>query len=206
MHVTDILKIPTFAKFMRDVVNDKRSMSLEEQVAMIIEYPFDNKIPEKLGGPRYNHISCSTGNLDINNALCDVGVGVSVMPLTLYHRLNLSKCIATSITLQMADKSTKKPVGMAENVPLKLGGHVIPTDFIILDMPEDEKLSIILGRPFLNTASASLDCLEGNATFRICEEEIVMYFRKKPGARVKYVPPPKRLCTMHRENPQPPDT
>ena len=191
MHVTDMLKIPTFAKFMRDLVNNKRSMTLKEHVAMITEYPFDNKIPEKLGDPGIPTISCSIGNLDINNALCDVGAGVSVMPLTLFHKLNLSECIPTGITLQMADKSTKKLVGMAENVPLRLDGHVIPTDFIILDMPEDEKLSIILGRPFLNTAGASLDCSEGKVTFRICEEKIVKYFPKKPGARVKYVPPPK---------------
>lgn len=68
----------------------------------------------------------------------------------------------TNITLQMADKSTKKTVGVAENVPLRLDGHVIPTDFVILDMTEDEKLSIILGRSFLNTAGAALDCSEGN--------------------------------------------
>lgn len=72
----------------------------------------------------------------------------------------------------MAYKSTKKPVGVAKNVPRRLGGHVIPTNFVILDMPEDEKLSIILGRPFLNTTDAALDCFEGRVTFRICKEEI----------------------------------
>jgi hypothetical protein len=51
MHVTDILKIPTFAKSMRDSANNKRSMNSKEQVATIIEYPFENKIPEKLGDP-----------------------------------------------------------------------------------------------------------------------------------------------------------
>ena len=64
----------------------------------------------------------------------------------------------------MADKSTKKPIGVAEDVLLRLDGHVIPTNFIILDMPEDEKLSIILGRPFLNTAGAALDCAKGKVT------------------------------------------
>ena len=91
----------------------------------------------------------------------------------------------------MADKSTKKPMGVAENVPLRLDLHVIPTNFVILDMPEDEKLSIILGRTFLNSACVELDCSEGKVTFRICEEEIVKYFPKKPGAKDKYVPTPK---------------
>ena len=79
LHVTSMLKIPTFAKFMHDVVNDKRSMTLKEQVAMITEYPLHNKIPEQLGDPGIPTISCSIGNLDTNNALCVVGVGVSVI-------------------------------------------------------------------------------------------------------------------------------
>ena len=101
-----------------------------------------------MGNPSIPTISCSIGNLDINNALCDVGAGVSVMPLTLYHKLSLADCMPTIITLQMVNKSTKKPVEVIENVLLRLDQHVIPTDFIILDMPEDKKLSIILADHF----------------------------------------------------------
>jgi hypothetical protein len=34
-------------------------------------------------------------------------------------------------------------------------------------MPEDEKLSIILGRPFFSTAGASIDCAEGKIVFNL---------------------------------------
>ena len=166
MHVTDILKIPTFAKFIRDIINNKRSMYLKGQVATIMEYPFENKIPRNLGDPGIPTIYYSICNLDENNALCGVGAGVSVMPLNLYHKMNLAECMPTSITLQMAYKSTKKPVGVTENVPLRLDGHVIPTDFVILDMPEDEKLSIILGRPFLNTTGGSAGLLRRESNFQ----------------------------------------
>jgi hypothetical protein len=125
LHVTDILKIPTFAKFMRDISNNKRSMNLEEQVAMITKYPFEDKIPAKLGDPGIPTISCSIGNTDINNAHCDIGAGVSIMPLTLYRKLNLGECIPTGITLQMDDKSTKKPICVAEDVLLRFDRHVI---------------------------------------------------------------------------------
>ena len=80
------------------------------------------------------------------------------MPLALYHKLNLAEFVPTGITLEMADKSTKKPIRVAENVLLRLDGHIVLTNFVILDMPEDEKLSIILGRTFLNTGDATLDC------------------------------------------------
>ena len=40
-------------------------------------------------------------------------------------------------------------------------------DFVILDIPEDDSMSIILGRPFLNTARAIIDCNKGNVTFHV---------------------------------------
>ena len=59
-------------------------------------------------------------------------------------------------------------------------------------MPEDAKLSVLLGRPFLSTAGAYVDCAGGKITFRIYDEEIIRYFPKKDGGIVKYMPPPKR--------------
>ena len=72
------------------------------------------------------------------------------MPLSLYEKLKLGDYSPTSITLQMADKTRKQPVGVIEDVLVRIDEHFtpIPTDFIILDIPKDDKLSIILGRPF----------------------------------------------------------
>ena len=92
----------------------------------------------------------------------------------------------------MADKSTKKHVGMIEDVLLHIDQHVIPTDFIILYMPHDDKLSIILGRPFLCTAGANVDCSNGKIVFNIYDDQIVRHFPKKPEEGGKYIPPGKR--------------
>ncbi|KAK1632089.1 hypothetical protein QYE76_006404 [Lolium multiflorum] len=50
-------------------------------------------------------------------------------------------------------------------IPKKLGDPdcLILTDFVVLEMPEDDNMSIILGRPFLNTAGAVIDCNKGTA-------------------------------------------
>ena len=98
-----------------------------------------------------------------------------------------------SITLRMADKSTKQPIGMIEDVLLRIDEHVIPTDFIILEMPEDEKLSIILGRPFLSTAGASVNCAEGKIIFNVYDDKTIRYFPKKPELAERYIPPAKRV-------------
>jgi hypothetical protein len=56
---------------------------------------------------------------------------------------------------------------------LRVDHHVIPTEFIILDMPHDEKLSIILGRPFLSTIGTTIDCVEGKIVLKIYDKDIV---------------------------------
>ena len=48
----------------------------------------------------------------------------------------------------MADKSTEKLIGVAEDMLLRLDEQVIPTDFIILDMPKDEKYLLFSGDYF----------------------------------------------------------
>ena len=57
----------------------------------------------------------------------------------------------------------------------------ILTNFVILDIPEDNSMSIILGRPFLNTAGAVIDCNKGNVSFHVNGNEHTVHFpRKQP--------------------------
>ena len=101
------------------------------------------------------------------------------MPLSLYRRLDLNKLTPTEISLQMADKSTAIPVSICEDVPVVVANVTILTDFVILDIPEDDSMSIILGRPFLNTAGAVIDCNKGNVTFHVNGNEHTVHFPKK---------------------------
>ena len=55
----------------------------------------------------------------------------------------------------------------------------ILTDFVILDIPEDDSMSIILGRPFLNTAGAVIDCNKANVTFHVNGNDHMVHFPKK---------------------------
>ena len=81
----------------------------------------------------------------------------------------------------MADKSTAIPIGICEDVPVVVANVTILTDFVILDIPEDDSMSIILGRPFLNTAGAVIACNKGNVTFHVNGNEHTVHFpRKQP--------------------------
>ena len=89
------------------------------------------------------------------------------MPFSLYRRLDLNKLTPTEISLQMADKSTTIPIGICEDVPVVVANVTILTDFVILDMPEDDNMSIILGRAFLNTVGVVIDCNKSKVNFHV---------------------------------------
>jgi hypothetical protein len=160
--LTEAIKMPPYSKYMKDIVSNKRKIPSEEISTLLANYSFDGKVPEKLEDPGIPTIPCSIKNNYVRTALCDSGAGVSVMPFSLYKRLDLEKLISTDISLQMVDKSTTIPIGICENVPVQVAHNcLILTDFVVLEMPEDDNMSIILGRPFLNTTCAVIDCIQG---------------------------------------------
>ena len=101
------------------------------------------------------------------------------MPFSLYKRLDLNKLTPTEISLQMFDKSTAITIGICEDVPVVVANVTILTDFVILEMPEDDNMSIILGRPFLNTVGAVIDCNKSKVTFHVNGNEHTVHFSKK---------------------------
>jgi hypothetical protein len=68
---------------------------------------------------------------------------------------------AYGYVLGVGDNSIHYPLGIAEDVPMKVGHHFIPVDFMVLEMGEREKPSLILGRPFLRTVGATIDVGKG---------------------------------------------
>nr|GEX17229.1 hypothetical protein [Tanacetum cinerariifolium] len=56
-------------------------------------------------------------------------------------------------------------------------------DFIILDIPEDVKVPLILGRPFLSTAHAKIDVFKRKITLRVGDEKII-FKSVKPSSRL----------------------
>ena len=92
------------------------------------------------------------------------------MPLSIFKRLGLGEARPTTITLQLADKSLKHPIGVIEDV--KVDKFIFPADFIVLDMEEDKEIPIILGRLFLATGRAMIDVQRGELKLRVQEDEV----------------------------------
>nr|GEW35869.1 reverse transcriptase domain-containing protein [Tanacetum cinerariifolium] len=81
-----------------------------------------------------------------------------VLTLTLCHipyaKLSLKTLKPTKMSVRLADRSFQYPVEITKNMLVEVGKFTFPADFVILEMEEDSKVSLILGRPFLHTADA----------------------------------------------------
>ncbi|KAK4733841.1 hypothetical protein R3W88_008102 [Solanum pinnatisectum] len=76
------------------------------------------------------------------------------------------------MSLMMADRSMKRPVGIFCDVIVKVYNFTFSVDFVILDCKEDFEVPIILGRPFLATGRALVDVESGELKFRLNKEEV----------------------------------
>nr|GEW50170.1 putative reverse transcriptase domain-containing protein [Tanacetum cinerariifolium] len=94
-----------------------------------------------------------------------------------YHqlrKLRLPTLNDTKMVLEVADRTISKPMGVAENVFVKVGKFYFPADFIILDFVANPRVPLILGRPFLSTAHALIDVYEGEITLRHDDQSLTL--------------------------------
>jgi hypothetical protein len=118
------------------------------------------------------------------------------MPRDVFEKLRLP-LEPTGMCLELGDNSIRYPLGIAEDVPVKVGHHFIPVDFVVLEMGERDKPPLILGRPFLKTVGATIDVGKGEIMFDINGERSSFKFRPQLEAcnmiEVKNVPPQRRV-------------
>ncbi|GJX01384.1 reverse transcriptase domain-containing protein [Tanacetum coccineum] len=87
-------------------------------------------------------------------------------------KLPLPERIPTRMILELADRSTTSPSGIAEDVFVKVGKFHFPADFVVVDYVVDPRVPLILGRPFLRTARALIDVYGEELTLRVDDEAI----------------------------------
>jgi hypothetical protein len=118
------------------------------------------------------------------------------MPRDVFEKLRLP-LEPTGMCLELGDYSIRYPLGIAKDVPVKVGHHFIPVDFVVLEMGEGEKPPLILGRHFLKTMGATIDVGKGEIKFDINSERSSFKFRPHLEVcnmiEVKYILPHHRV-------------
>nr|GFB88215.1 reverse transcriptase domain-containing protein [Tanacetum cinerariifolium] len=77
-------------------------------------------------------------------ALADLGASINLMPLLIWKKLRLLTLNDTKMVLELADRTISKPIGVAENVFVKVGKFYFPADFVVLDFIADPRGEITL--------------------------------------------------------------
>ncbi|KAL7606448.1 uncharacterized protein LOC111914573 [Lactuca sativa] len=108
----------------------------------------------------------------MSHALANSGASVNLMPYSFYKKLNLPKLRPIRTTIHLSNNTVTFLRGICEDLFVKIDKFVFSVDFIVHDMEEDNKVPIILGRPFLSTDRALVDIRESKLTLRVGEDVI----------------------------------
>nr|GFB13167.1 reverse transcriptase domain-containing protein [Tanacetum cinerariifolium] len=171
-----LILMPKFASTLNVLIGNKeklsemaRTLMNEHCLAVIL-----NKLPKKLGDPGKFLIPCEFPRMDECLALADLGASINIMLLSVWKELALPELTPTCMTLELADRSVSKPIGIAKDVSVKVGMFHFLADFVVVDSKPDPRVPLILGRCFLKTGRTLIDVHKGELTLRI-ENEAITY-------------------------------
>jgi hypothetical protein len=195
----DALQVFTYSHYFKDILANKYEIATLGVDHVKMSEQCSAAIANGLEKQKYHgcpSIPCSVGSFKFEKALCDLGASVSVMPRDVFEKLRLP-LEPTGMCLELGDNSIRYPLGIAEDVPVKVEHHFIPVDFVVLEMGEREKPPLILVRPFLKTVGATIDVGKGEIKFDINGERSSFKFRPRLEVcnmiEVKYVSPHRHV-------------
>nr|GEV39837.1 retrotransposon protein, putative, Ty3-gypsy subclass [Tanacetum cinerariifolium] len=163
-----IKQILAYAKFLKDLCTQKRKLKatlpkkidLTEYVSAILS----SSLPPKFNDPGAPLILAVVGNITIKKALLNLGASINILPSSLVDKYDLGTLRKTDTIIFLADRSTKIPRGILEDVIVKVDDFYYPVDFFVMDTEspyKDVQPNIILGRPFLATIDARINYRTG---------------------------------------------
>nr|GEX71123.1 hypothetical protein [Tanacetum cinerariifolium] len=116
-----LILMPKFASTLKSLIGNKKKLSemtrtpMNEHCSTVIL----KKLPKKLGDPGKFLTPCEFPGMDECLALADLGASINLMPLSVWEGLLLPELTPTCMTLELADRSVSKPIGIAKDDSVK---------------------------------------------------------------------------------------
>nr|GEV28781.1 reverse transcriptase domain-containing protein [Tanacetum cinerariifolium] len=157
-----LILMPKFASTLKALIGNKKKLSemaripLNEHFSVVLL----KKLPKKLGDPDKFLIPCDFPRMAECLVLADLGASINLMPYSMWTRLSLPDLTPTCMTLELSDRLIFRPVGVAEDVYVKVGSFYFPANFVVVDFDVDPRVPLILGISFLETKRALIDVFE----------------------------------------------
>ncbi|XP_021836453.1 uncharacterized protein [Spinacia oleracea] len=176
--------MPKFAKFLKEILANDRKCDDSGNVIVneLCSTLMHENLPPKLKDPGIFTIPCMINETYFDRVLCDLGASVNLMPSSLYEKLGLKEVKLSPISLQLADRTSRFPKGIVEDVLVKVGEFVFPVDFVVMDMEEDFEIPLIFGRPFLATSKALIDVPKGQMIIKTEDKQVVFKILDDPNS------------------------
>nr|GEU60899.1 putative reverse transcriptase domain-containing protein [Tanacetum cinerariifolium] len=159
-----LILMPKFGPFIKSLLTNKDKLyelsriPLNKHCSVVLL----KKFPKKLRDPGKFLIPCDFPGMVECLALADLDASINLMPLSVWNKLSLTDLSPTCMTLELTDRLISHPVGVAEDVFVKVGTFHFPVDFVVVDFDADPRVPLILGRYFLKTGRALIDVFEAN--------------------------------------------
>nr|GEX68546.1 reverse transcriptase domain-containing protein [Tanacetum cinerariifolium] len=183
-----LILMPKFSPTIKTLLTNKDKLSelartsLNEHCLVVLL----KKLPEKLGDPGKFLIPCDFPGMDECLALANLVASINLMPLSVWNKLSLPELCPTCMTLELIDLSISRPVGVAEDVFVKVGTFHFQANFVVVGFDADPRVPLILERSFLNTGRALIDVFEGELTLRVGKEAITFNLDQTSRYSVNY--------------------
>ncbi|KHN39010.1 hypothetical protein glysoja_017304, partial [Glycine soja] len=167
-------QMPLYSKFLKDLLTKKGkyihsdNIMVEGNCSVVIQ----RILPPKYKDPGSVTIPCSIGAVSVGKALIDLGASINLMYLSMCRRIEELEIMPTRMTLQLTNRSITRPYGVVEDVLVKVRQFTFPADFVIMDIEEDAKIPLILGRPFMLTANCVVDMGKGNMEMSVDDQKV----------------------------------
>jgi len=144
-------KSQTYNKFMGELLSTKEELKTKKVILLteICSFIITKKLPEKGKDLGIFTIPYSIEDIKIKYGLCDLRASMNMMSLSMFKFPKKEMIKLAKITLTLANGTVKFPYGIVEDVMVKANQAIFSEDFVILDMQEDQKYPLLLGRPFL---------------------------------------------------------
>ncbi|GJS71438.1 putative reverse transcriptase domain-containing protein [Tanacetum coccineum] len=112
-------------------------------------------------------------------ALADLGASINVIPKSMFEHLKLARLRKTDMLVEMADMTKRVPIGIVENVLIKIDKFLFLSDFVAIYMLKTRNEIVILGRPFLATTHAEIDVFNKEISLGIGDDRVTFNMNRK---------------------------
>ncbi|GKE64724.1 MAK10-like protein [Tanacetum coccineum] len=120
--------------------------------------PEQNNLGDTYNSSWKSHPNLRLGDSKPFDTLADLGSCKNIIPLYLFKKLNIRLLEETGHIFGLADRTKSYPVRIVKDVKVHIGKLKLLNEFYVIDMKKDPETPLLVGRGFLATANAVIDC------------------------------------------------